>query len=102
MLGGPEQATRDKKSVARLGSKNPFFGIGPGIEALNKAAELAGTKVYAYDLSTFTLVNSTPFRSIRATVLIMPISAVSLQKKINTGVPFKGYYYFTSPQISPF
>ena len=90
--------TRKKKSLARLGPLNPFYGKGPGIKALAKAAELAGTKVYAYDATTFTLINDTPFRSIRATAKVLPVSASSLPNKLDTGVPFKGYYYYTTAQ----
>jgi hypothetical protein len=31
-------ATRAKKSASRMGSLNPFFGIGPGITAVEAAA----------------------------------------------------------------
>lgn len=91
--------TRLKKSKSRLGNLNPFFGVGPGKIALDKAVEITGTKIYAYDASIFALVNNTPFRSIRETVANMPISATTLSKKvINSGKPFKGYYYYSSPQ----
>lgn len=92
-------ATRKKKSVSRIGPLNPFFGKGPGIKALNKAAELAGTQVYVYDATTFALVNNSPFRSIRATGAVMPISTSTLPKKIDTGLQFKGYYYYSTPQL---
>lgn len=91
-------ATRTKKSASRMGALNPFFGVGPGQKALDLAAELAGTKVYVYDEASFTLVNGVPFRSLRATVKAMPISHTSLDTKLDTGVPFKGYYYFSHAQ----
>ena len=59
------EETRRKKSMSRLGKLNPFFGTGPGLKALDLAAEKSGTKVYVYDVDTFTLVNSKPFRSLR-------------------------------------
>lgn len=93
--------TRRKKSLSRLGINNPFFGKGPGIKALDKAAELSGTMVYVYDASTFTLVGQVPFRSIRAAALVMPISASTLPNKLNTGIPFKGYYYYSTPRQFP-
>lgn len=37
-----------KKSESRQGGViNPFYGKGPGIKALNLAAEKSGTKIYA-------------------------------------------------------
>jgi len=80
-----------------MGALNPFFG---GIEAVNKAAEMKGTKVYAYSADTFTLVNGKPFRSVRSTSSVMPISPMTLTSKLDTGKPFKGYYYFTTPQVN--
>lgn len=95
------EATRSKKSETRIGAKNPFYGKGPGTKALTIAAEKAGIKVYAYDVYSFTLVNGEPFRSIRIAVKGMPISFNTLSSKLNTGKPFKGYYYFTSSQAKP-
>jgi len=79
---------------------NPFYGIGPGIKALDLAAEKAGIKVYVYDIINFSLVNDKPFRSIRLAAKSMPISEGTLPSKLNTGKPFKGYYYFTEPQTA--
>ena len=79
----------------RMGSLNPFFGIGPGIKAVEAAAELSGTKVYVYDVNSFTLVNNKPFRSIRKAAEAMPISTVTLASKLDTGKPFKRYYYYS-------
>lgn len=78
------------------GSNNPFYGKGPGQKALDKAAELSGTKVYVYDQKTSSLINV--FRSIRDTVKHMPIRASTLPKYLDTGKPFKGYCYYTKEQ----
>lgn len=85
--------------MSRLGNLNPFYGKGPGIKALDLAAEKSGTKVYVYDVETFTLVNGKPFRSLRMTANAMPVAEGTLPKKLDTGKQFKGYYYFTSPQL---
>ena len=45
---------------------------------MEAAAELSGTKVYVYDINSFTLVNNKPFRSIRKAAEAMPISAGTL------------------------
>jgi group I intron endonuclease len=92
------EITRAKKSKSRKGILNPFYRKGPGIKALDIAAEKAGTKIYAYDVTNFNLVNNEPFRSIRKASKILPISANSLSKKLDTGKPFKGYYYYSKPQ----
>lgn len=93
-------ATRMKKSMSQMGALNPFFGVGPGIKALDAAAELAGTKVYVYSADNFALVNGMPFRSLRGVSSEMPVSQSTLPTKLDTGKPFKGYYYYTSPQSS--
>lgn len=95
------EETKKKKSMSRLGNLNPFYGKGPGIKALDLAAEKSGTKVYVYDMDTFTLVNGKPFRSLRMTANAMPVAEGTLPKKLDTGKQFKGYYYFTSPQLVP-
>ena len=90
--------TRAKMSESQKGAKNPFYGKGPGAKALDIAAEKAGTKVFVYDAKDFILVNGQPFRSLRMVTKIMPISNSTLPSKLDTGKPFKGYYYYTSPQ----
>lgn len=92
------ELTRAKKSLAQKGANNPFYGKGPGIKALDAAAELAGSKVYVYDATNFKAVEGSPFRSIRMTAKHMPISPSSLPIKLDTGKPFKGYYYYSTPQ----
>ena len=61
------EITRAKKSVSRKGILNPFYRIGPGIKALDIAAEKAGTKIYVYDITKFSLVNNKPF--LRSSIL---------------------------------
>ena len=70
------------------GVNNPFYGKGPGIKALAIAAEKAGTEVYVYDATNFTLVNGAPFRRIRMAAKSMPIAARTLALKLDTGKPF--------------
>lgn len=104
------EVTRMKKRESRMGNLNPFFGKGPGILAINKAAELSGTKVYVYTMidnetssldaeksTTKTLVYS--FRRIRATCKVMPISPTTLSNQLDRNLPFKGYYYYRDKQV---
>lgn len=90
------EITRAKKSESRIGNLNPFFSKGPGTVALDKAVEMTGKKVYVYNTDNFTFVNC--FRSLRSTCKTIPISHGTLPSKLNTGKPFKGYYYYTNPQ----
>lgn len=118
LLGRIEsEETRTRKSIARSGlffflflrtkkknksKKNPLYGKSLPRHVLDAAAIKAGTPVYVYDQETFTLINNTPFRSLRDTAKNMPVSDSTLVTKLNTNKPFKGFYYFTSPQpISP-
>lgn len=94
------EETRTKKSESKIGSKNPFFEKGPGLKAIEIAAEKRGKKVYAYDKETFSLVNKQPFRSIKKTTESLPISEATLPSKLDTGAAFKGYYYYTKPQYN--
>jgi group I intron endonuclease len=90
--------TRAKKSESRKGILNPFYGKGPGIIALDLAAEKAGTKIYAYDSTNLKLVNNEPFRSIRKTSKELPISPNTLAKILDSGKSFKGYFYYSKPK----
>ena len=64
---------------------------------LDAAAEIKGTKVYAY---AFSLVNGKPFRSLRSTVKMLPVTMYKLPLVLDTGLEYKGYYYFTTSQSS--
>ena len=89
--------TRTKKSESRKGILNPFYGKGPGIKALDLAAEKTGTKIYAYDTTNLNLVNNVPFRSIRNTSKELPISPNTLVKILDSGKSFKGFIYYSKP-----
>ena len=93
------EITRARKSESRKGILNPFYGKGPGIKALDIAAEKAGTKIYVYDSTNFNLVNNKSFRSIRKASKNLPISPSTLTKILDTGKSFKGYYYYSKPTI---
>jgi len=90
--------TRAKLSSSRTGSKHPYYGKSLPMHILDTAASLSGTPIYVYDEERFSLVNGVPFRSIRDTAKYLPISPVTLPKKLNTNKPFKGYYYYSLAQ----
>jgi len=74
--------TRAKMSASRTGTKNPHFGKSLSKHVLDAAAILSGTPIYVYDQKTFKLINGKPFRSIREVAKILPISTVTVPKKI--------------------
>jgi group I intron endonuclease len=92
--------TRTKMSINRSGNKSHWHGKRLPDSILDAAAEVNGIKVYVYDSKTFSLVNNKPFRSVRSTVKSLPISATKLTSILDTGLEFKGYFYFTAPQSS--
>jgi len=69
-------------------------------KTLDAAAELKGSIVYVHYQDKFELVNNKPFRSIREAVKQLPISANTLTKYLDSGIPFKEFYYFSSAQLS--
>lgn len=94
---GPlSKETKSKMSASKTGNKNFWFNKTLPKKVLDAAAELKGTKVFAYDEKSFELINNKPFRSIRDTAKFMPISANTLASKLDSGKPFKGFYYFSS------
>lgn len=90
--------TRASMSASRSGPLNRLYGKSLPKHVLDAAAIKAGTAIYVYDADSFALVNGMPFRSIRDTVKHMPISPDSVSRYLDTGKPFKGYFYFTIVQ----
>lgn len=80
------EETRARKSASRTGSKHPMYGKSLPIAVLDKAAELKGTKVYAYTVANFELVNDKPFRSLRKASENLPISFNKLAETIDSNV----------------
>ena len=85
-------------SLQKAGPTNYLFGKSLPIATLDAAAAVNGTKVYAYDSATFSLVNGEPFRSLRSTVKMLPVTMYKLSLVLDTGLAYKCYYYFTTPQ----
>nr|NP_150363.1 orf212 [Rhizophydium sp. 136]AAK84293.1 orf212 [Rhizophydium sp. 136] len=87
--------TRIKMSKNRSGINHHYYNKSLSKVTLDAAAEVLGIKIYVYDAKTLTLVNNKPFRSFRETEKNMPIGRKTIQKKLDTGKPFKGFYYYT-------
>jgi group I intron endonuclease len=86
-----------KMSKSRTGIKNYYYGKRLSLDTLDAARLIRGKKIYVYDAKNLSLVNNSPFHSIRETVKCLPISSVTLNSKLDKGIAFKGYYYFSSP-----
>jgi group I intron endonuclease len=91
-------ATRALMSVTRTGANNGNYGKSLPQHVLDAAKAKLAIPVYVYDAATFTLVNGKPFLSYRDVAKDMPIGHSTLPRKLNTNVPFKGYYYYTTSQ----
>lgn len=90
--------TRAKKSNRKSGIKNRYYNKSLPQVALDRAAELKGIKTYVYQESDLSPVNGSPFRSYKKAVAVLPISESTIPKKIDTGIAFKGYYYYSFPK----
>jgi group I intron endonuclease len=86
-----------KMSKSRTGIKNYYYGKRLSPVTLDAARLIRGKKIYVYEGDNLSLVNNSPFLSIRETVKYLPISNVTLKSKLDKGIPFKGYYYFSTP-----
>jgi group I intron endonuclease len=92
--------TKALMSRLRTGAGNPYHGRSLDKKTLDAAVLATATPIYAYDVDTFTLVNGIPFQSIRETSKHLPIGASTLPLKLDTNKPFKGYFYYTTPQTN--
>jgi group I intron endonuclease len=90
-------SSKIKMTKSRTGIKNSYYGKRLPPFTLEAARLIKGKKIYVYYADNLSLVNNSPFLSIRETVNCLPISAVTLKSKLDKGIPFKGYYYFSSP-----
>jgi group I intron endonuclease len=86
-----------KMSKSRAGVKNYYFGKRLSSVTLEAARTIRGKKIYAYNAKDLSLLNNAPFISIRETVRFLPMSSVTLKNKLDKGIPFRGYYYFSKP-----
>lgn len=59
--------------------------------------KVRGKLIYVYSSENKLLVNNSLFVSIRDTAKYLPLSTVTLVKKLDTSKRFKGYYYYSFP-----
>lgn len=86
---------RNKMSISKSGSKNFYFGKRLDPSTLLVTQKIRGKLIYVYNEKDLSLVNNIPFISIREGVKNLPISPGTLIKKLDSSLPFKGYYYFS-------
>jgi group I intron endonuclease len=86
-----------KMSLSRSGINNPYFGKKLPSKTIEAARQVRGKTIYVYLAKDLSLINNLPFPSIREVVKYLPISSVTLKVKLNTGIAFKGYYYYSNP-----
>ena len=92
--------TKQKTSMSKTGKWNYCYGKTLHKNILDAAAELKGTQVYVYKQESFEWINNKPFRSIRDAVKHLPVSANTFIKILDSGLLFKGFYYFSTAQMS--
>lgn len=89
--------TRQKMSKFRSGLSNVYFGKRLHPSTLLVAQKVKGKSIYVYSEKDKTLINNSPFISIRETSKHLSISTSILAKILDTGKLFKGYYYYSFP-----
>ena len=75
-------------SKSRSGLGNVYFGKGLHPSTLLAAQKVRGKSIYIYTEINKTLVNNSPFISIRETSKHLPISTSTLGKMLDTGKLF--------------
>lgn len=86
-----------KMSLSKSGFKNYYYKKRLASKTLEAARLVKGKAIYVYSVNNLTLYNNSPFPSMRETVKQLPISFSTLKSKVETGISFKGYIYYTSP-----
>jgi group I intron endonuclease len=87
--------TKIKMIKSRSGLGNHYYGKRLHESTLLAAKKVRGKPIYVYSLKDGTLINNSPFMSIRDTAKYLLINAGTITKKLDTGIPFKGYLYYS-------
>jgi group I intron endonuclease len=91
--------TKKKMSASKSGSNNFYFGKKLHSSTLLAAQKARGKLIYVYNEIDLSLVNNNPFISIRETAKNLLINPGTLVKKLDSGIPFIGYYYYSKPLV---
>lgn len=82
-------------SKSKSGSGNVYFNKRLHPSTLLAAQKVRGKVIYVYYEKDKTLLNNSPFISIRETSKYLPVSPGTLAKILNSGKLFKSYYYYS-------
>jgi group I intron endonuclease len=85
--------TKKKMSRSKSGSLNFYFGKRLHSSRLLAAQKARGKLIYVYNENDLSLVNNNAFISIREASKNLLINPRTLVKKLNSGIPLRGYYY---------
>lgn len=91
--------TKKKMSASKSGSNHFYFGNKLHSSTLLGAQKARGKLIYVYNEIDLSLVNNNPFICIRETAKILFIKPGTLIKKLNSGISFRGYYYYSKPLV---
>lgn len=96
-LKGKVHSLEAKKgmSLSRSGKNNYYYGKRLDSRTLSAAQKVKGKLIYVYSEKNKYLINNAPFISMRETAKYLPINPGTLKRKLDTGIPFKGYYYYS-------
>jgi len=86
-------------SASKSGSINFYCGKKLHSSTLLAAQKTRGKLIYVYNEKDLSLVNNNPFISIRETAKNLHINPGTLVKKLDSEIPFKGYYYYYKPLV---
>jgi hypothetical protein len=84
-------------SKSRSGANNFYFGKKLHPNTISAARLVKGQSVYIYSEKDKQFIAS--YISMRETAKNLSINPGTLKKKLNSNIPFKGYYYYSYPIV---
>jgi len=83
-------------SKSKSGSNNFYFGKILHFNTILAARNARGIKVYVYNSKDKVILMNSPFISIREAAKYLSINPGTIRKKLDTGLAFKGYLFYTN------
>jgi len=90
---------KKRMSLSRSDKNNYYYGKRLDSKTLSAAQKVKGKLIYVYSEKDKYLINNAPFISMRESAKYLPINPGTLKRKLDTGILFKGYYYYSIPVI---
>lgn len=88
--------TRKKMSISKLGPNNFYYGKTLHLNTRLAARNARSIKVYVYNLKNKDYLINSPFISIREAAKFLSINPGTIRKKLDRGLAFKGYLFYTN------